>query len=69
MAEDGSKNGRRGLPEWLVEVWPKTPIYSCGAHIATSFVPAATVIPEKIQRKLGDSESTRHPFPGVRVSG
>jgi hypothetical protein len=24
VAEDGSKNGRRGLPEWWVEVWQKT---------------------------------------------
>jgi hypothetical protein len=26
----------------------KNPIYSCRAHIATSFVPAAIVIPKKI---------------------
>jgi hypothetical protein len=57
----GSRNG-----EWK---FGKNPIYSCRAHIATSFVPAATVIPEHIQRILSNFESTRHPFPGVRGSG
>ena len=47
----------------------KNAIYSCRAHIATSFVPAAIVIPEQSQRSLSDSESTRHPFPGMRVTG
>jgi hypothetical protein len=56
----GSRNG-----EWK---FGKNPIYSCRAHIATSFVPIAIVIPEQIQRILSDSESTRHPFPGVRGS-
>jgi hypothetical protein len=69
VAEDGLKNGRRGLPEWLVEVWAKTPIYSCGAHIATSFVPAAVLIPERIQSGFSDPESTRYPFSDVRVTG
>ena len=57
----GSWNG-----EWK---FGKNPIYSCRAHIATSFVLAAIVIPERIQRRFSDSESTRHPFPDVRVAG
>jgi hypothetical protein len=56
----GSRNG-----EWK---FGKNPIYSGRAYIATSFVPAAIVIPEQIQRRLSDFKSMRHPFPGVRVS-
>jgi hypothetical protein len=52
----GSRNG-----EWK---FGKNPIYNCRAHIATSFVPAAIVIPEQSQRSLSDSESTGHPFAG-----
>jgi hypothetical protein len=44
------RSSRKGV--W--KFWQKGPIYSCRAHIATSFVPAAIVIgeeiPEKIQR-------------------
>jgi hypothetical protein len=57
----GSRNGERKFG--------KNPIYSCRAHIATSFVPAATVIPERIERRFSDSESTRHPIRDVRVAG
>jgi hypothetical protein len=57
----GSRNG-----EWK---FGKNLIYSCRAHIATSFVPAAIVIPEQFQRILSDFESTRHPFLSVRGSG
>jgi hypothetical protein len=57
----GSRNGERKFG--------KNPIYSCRAHIATSFVPAATVIPEQIERRFSDLESTRHPIPVVRVAG
>ena len=56
-----SRNG-----EWK---FGKNPIYSCRAHIATSFVPAAIVIPEQIERRFSDLESTRHPIPVVRVAG
>jgi hypothetical protein len=47
----------------------KNPIYSCRAHIDTSFVPAAIVIPERIQRIFSYPESTRHRILGVRDSG
>jgi hypothetical protein len=47
----------------------KNPTYSCRAHIATSFVPTATVIPEQFERIFSDAESTRHPIPDVRVAG
>jgi hypothetical protein len=57
----GSRND-----EWK---FGKNPIYSCRAHIATSFVPAVTVIPEKFERIFSDLESTRHPIPDVRVAG
>ena len=57
----GSRND-----EWK---FGKNPIYSCRAHIATSFVPAATVIPERIERRFSDLESTRPPIPDVRVTG
>jgi hypothetical protein len=53
----GSRNS-----EWKLG---KNPIYSCRAHIATSFVPTAIVIPERIQRIFNDSESTRHRIFGV----
>jgi hypothetical protein len=52
MAEDGSKNGRSELPELSLEVWQKGPIYSCGAHIATSFVLAAIVVREEIAEQI-----------------
>jgi hypothetical protein len=57
----GSRND-----EWK---FGKNPIYSCRAHIATSFVPASIVIPEHIQRVFSDSESTSHRIPGVQDSG
>ena len=58
----GSRNS-----EW--KLGKKNLIYSCRAHIATSFVPAAIVIPERIQRIFSYSESTRHRILSVRDSG
>ena len=47
----------------------KNPIYSCRAHIATSFVPVAITIPKRISSIFIDSESTGHRILGVRDTG
>jgi hypothetical protein len=44
VAEDRSENGRSELLEMEYGSLEKGTIYSCRAHIATSFVPAARVI-------------------------
>jgi hypothetical protein len=66
VAEDGLKMDVVGSrnDEWK---FGKNPTYSCRAHIATSFVPAATVIPERIERRFSDSESTRPRFPSCEL--
>jgi hypothetical protein len=52
VVEDGSKNGCSELPELNLGAWQKRPIYSCGAHIATSFVLATIVVREEIAEKI-----------------
>ena len=54
MAEDRLKNGHPELPEWCWEVLAERPIYSCRAHIATSFVLVVKVTGREVFR--GDLE-------------
>jgi hypothetical protein len=64
VAEDGSKNGRSELPELSLEVWKKGPIYSCRAHIATSFVLVAIVVREEIAEKIRRFQECEEADPG-----
>jgi hypothetical protein len=68
VAKYGSKNGHSELPELSLEVWKKGPIYSCGSHIATSFVLAAIVVREDIVEKIRIFQECKEADPGgVRV--
>jgi hypothetical protein len=52
VAEDRLNNGHSELRELSLEVWQKGPIYSCRAHIATSFVLVVIVVREEIAGKI-----------------
>jgi hypothetical protein len=64
VAKDESKNGRSELPELSLEVWKKGPIYSCGAHIATSFVLAGIVVREDIAEHIRRFQECEEADPG-----